>query len=884
MVRKLLAVSLFLASAMPAMATDLLLDNFTDNNFIAESWGPGAWAGDTGTAGKGLDYRTREAFPIGLSSSQIQLTTISSNLVLQHGTTNTTPDFSVVSASDRTTGGNTQKLQAIGLNLVRASGYNATSHKYVRVTAWLTSPQAAWSTAATSVDSTFVVSMGGPTTATSAVGPWDATGTNLTGITLTTTPTVYFVPINETTPTRFKVDPIFTALGIGLTQLTDYTDVRSLQFLLRRGGVATAGTNQLGAQFFVDDVMFLDALPGVSYSGTANVTEGGAGSVVNVALKALPSHSVTLTFANTADYTVSPSSLTFTTANWATTQPLTITAVDDAVGNEAVQNLSQAPGKTTSDLWYGNNTLESVAVSITDNDIAPAQNTFSLAASEYTNSGTVSFAYTGSAGPATSIQVDEDSGFGSPTAITLPGTQNYTFDSTTNGVKTVYSRLVGPYGTSPSVSDTITLDTQAPVLGVTSLVTNVNTPSVSGTISDNIAVPASVSVTVDSNVYPATPSAGSWSAAVTATLADGVYNVSASATDLAGNTGSDVTVGELTVDTTAPALTVTPLSTNNQSPTLSGTISDALGVPSTVTVNVNGSNYTGTVSSGTWTANVTATLAEGTYPVTVTATDTAGNLGTDATTNELIIDTTAPSLTALDSDTANVKVGGTITGTYAVNEAGTQALYVRTIPGGTWAPAGVLGAAGSGTWSYTPTGDANLQFTVVGTDAVNNATVPTGTTPAAVSIDVAYNDVANSSFANTVAADGLYRFPMTESQVVTLQFTGITGSNPVTVSRNIPAAAAPAGFDPNRLIDENLNITGSFTGTATITWQTDPASDDLLASPLNTVFQFESGSLVNTYPVTPVGTTLTVGPVSTFSQWFAGNNAASVTDWTLLDN
>ena len=57
-------------------------------------------------------------------------------------------------------------------------------------------------------------------------------------------------------------------------------------------------------------------------------------------------------------------------------------------------------------------------------------------------------------------------------------------------------------------------------------------------------------------------------------LADGTYNVQATATDNAGNVGTDTTTNELIVDTVNPAVTVTKLFTNNNKPTLTGTVVD----------------------------------------------------------------------------------------------------------------------------------------------------------------------------------------------------------------------------------------------------------------------------------------------------------------------
>lgn len=92
-------------------------------------------------------------------------------------------------------------------------------------------------------------------------------------------------------------------------------------------------------------------------------------------------------------------------------------------------------------------------------------------------------------------------------------------------------------------------------------------------------------------------------------------------------------------------------------------------------MNVNGTNYTTTNNSnGTWTLAddaIAPDLPDGTYDVVVTATDPVGNVGTDTSTNELIIDSapstvginplttrdSRPALTGtIDDPTANVVV------------------------------------------------------------------------------------------------------------------------------------------------------------------------------------------------------------------------------------
>jgi hypothetical protein len=101
----------------------------------------------------------------------------------------------------------------------------------------------------------------------------------------------------------------------------------------------------------------------------------------------------------------------------------------------------------------------------------------------------------------------------------------------------------------------------------------------------------------------------------------------------------------LKLDNTPPVVTMDCVATNSHSPALSGTVDDPLAV---IQVTVAGNTYIGVNNAdGTWTlpANlISPALAEGVYNVAVTATDSSGNVGADATTNELQIDVTPPSI------------------------------------------------------------------------------------------------------------------------------------------------------------------------------------------------------------------------------------------------
>ncbi|MEM7297451.1 MAG: T9SS type A sorting domain-containing protein, partial [Bacteroidota bacterium] len=94
-------------------------------------------------------------------------------------------------------------------------------------------------------------------------------------------------------------------------------------------------------------------------------------------------------------------------------------------------------------------------------------------------------------------------------------------------------------------------------------------------------------------------------------------------------------------DITSPTVGIDALTTTDLTPMLTGTIDDD---SASVSITLDGSVYSASsVTGGVWTLNqgVITPLAAGVYDVEVTATDVAGNIGTDATTDELTINSTA---------------------------------------------------------------------------------------------------------------------------------------------------------------------------------------------------------------------------------------------------
>jgi len=170
-------------------------------------------------------------------------------------------------------------------------------------------------------------------------------------------------------------------------------------------------------------------------------------------------------------------------------------------------------------------------------------------------------------------------------------------------------------------------DTTAPVVSVTAISTTDTTPIISGSCDDSAAV---LVLTLNGITYNPTLSGGTWSQQVNE-LPTGSYTATINATDAANN--SSTASGLITiesaatpdpVDTTAPVVSVTSISTSDTSPIISGSCNDSTAI---LTLTLNGLTYNPVLSGGIWSQQVNA-LAVGSYTATMQAVDPANNSST----------------------------------------------------------------------------------------------------------------------------------------------------------------------------------------------------------------------------------------------------------------
>jgi len=162
----------------------------------------------------------------------------------------------------------------------------------------------------------------------------------------------------------------------------------------------------------------------------------------------------------------------------------------------------------------------------------------------------------------------------------------------------------------------VVIDNTAPAVTVNSLLTQDSTPTLTGTVDDPAAT---VLVTAGGQTKTASIAGANWTVngALFTSISDGQYDVLASATDEAGNAGTDVTTDELTIDTQDPVITLngdTFIVLNcGEGYTEEGILS--------ATDNVDGDVSAGVVPS----ISVPAFSPPGTYDIEYTAVDSVGN-------------------------------------------------------------------------------------------------------------------------------------------------------------------------------------------------------------------------------------------------------------------
>ncbi|SMC57271.1 Ig-like domain-containing protein [Cellulophaga tyrosinoxydans] len=342
------------------------------------------------------------------------------------------------------------------------------------------------------------------------------------------------------------------------------------------------------------------------------------------------------------------------------------------------------------------------------------------------------------------------------TSFTSPGEGN------TLTVTAFVTDDIGNIGVS--ADDSVTIDTTAPNIPVvTSISTDNGVSAADGITSDNTLIIRGtsdantlISIFLDGNLIGTTTSngAGIFALDYTATtIPDGSYNLTAHATDAAGNSSAISANFPITIDTSLPNTpVVTAISTDTGSNTSDGITSDntlefngTADANSIVTVFIDGTSIGTTTAngSGIWSLDYTGTtLADGSYIITAQATDVAGNSSAVSANFPITIDTSLPStpvVTAISTDTgSNTSDGITSDNTLEFNGTAEANSTVTVFIDGT--SIGTTTTNGSGNWSFDYTGttlaDGSYVITAQSTDASGNLSAISANFPIVIDTSV----------------------------------------------------------------------------------------------------------------------------------------------------
>ena len=244
-------------------------------------------------------------------------------------------------------------------------------------------------------------------------------------------------------------------------------------------------------------------------ASTVSLTEGGSTGSYTVRLAAAPNADVTVAVSSddTGAVTVSPSSLTFTTTNYASTQTVTLTVVEDADGADesvTVSNTSSGGGYDAS----GN-----VTATVDDDDQGLTLSASSVALTEggSTGSYTVKLAAAPNADVTVAVSSDDTGAVTvSPSSLTFT-TTNYSSvqtvtltavddgDGTDESVTVSNTSSGGGYDASGNVTVSVDDDDQGITLSVSSVALTEGGSTGSYTVKLDAAPNANVTVAVSSD-------------------------------------------------------------------------------------------------------------------------------------------------------------------------------------------------------------------------------------------------------------------------------------------------------------------------------------------------------------------------------------------------
>ncbi|HCM9590789.1 TPA: Ig-like domain-containing protein [Enterobacter hormaechei subsp. xiangfangensis] len=444
----------------------------------------------------------------------------------------------------------------------------------------------------------------------------------------------------------------------------------------------------------------------------------------------------------------------------------------------------------------------------------------------------------------------------------------------TDGNVTVTATVTDVAGNSSSADRVGLVDATVPQVTINDFVTDTNTVNqlahaqaqiLSGSVT-GAAAGDLVTITINNVDYTTVvDAAGNWSlglpASVIQGLTDGTWTINVSVTDRSGNTGSSSV--DVVVNTVTPVIGINTLAADDvinaaekgEDLLLSGTSNQPEGT--TITVNLNGINYTATTdASGNWSVTVPASavsaLGEANYTVTASVTDNVGNSA--AATHDVLVDSSLPVVTlnnfAGDNivNAAEVTAGQTLTGKVSNAASGDTVTiilggqtYTATVQDDlTWSlplTQSQLTALGNGdltvsasvTNAHGNTGSSSLDVTidaqlpglridtVAGDDVINVIEHAQNLVISGTSTDLAAGStvtvtINGKSYSASVQADGTWQAAVPAADVsrwadgsLTISASAQdTSGNPMNIGTVVDVDLAPVAISINSVTDDNV--------------------------------------------------------------------------------
>ncbi|MDF4221867.1 Ig-like domain-containing protein [Maribacter sp. M208] len=364
----------------------------------------------------------------------------------------------------------------------------------------------------------------------------------------------------------------------------------------------------------------------------------------------------------------------------------------------------------------------------------------------------------------------------------------------------------------------------------------------------------------------------------------------------------------LTVDVTNPVIAIDVVAVDdiinavedNSPVTISGTTDAEDG--QTVTVNLNGSTYTATVSSGTWTLDITAADAQALdalETIVANVSDLAGNPATQAT-RDIIhdVDATIDITTPIEGDDIvnaaednDVTISGTTTGvedgqtvTVTFSDGTNTVTTTATVTGNAWTAAD---ADISGLTNGTITVTADVTD-VAGNPATDNdpVTLENSVPTIDITTPIEGDNIVNASEDNDVTISGTTT-DVEDNQTVTVTFSD--GTNTVTTTATVTGNAwTAADADISGLTNGSITVTADVTDVAgNPATDNDPVTLDNTLPTIDITTPIEGDDVVNAAEdgdVTISGTTTDVEDGQTVNVTFSDGTNTVITTATVTGN